>query len=156
MTIHGAAQDALAEMRQLLGVLREEDDTGSVSPQPGLAELPALVERTQSAGVAVTLEVAGEPRVLPTGLDLSAYRIAQEALTNVVRHAAGAPATLRIDWRPAALAITVTNPVNGHTGVRDRGGHGLVGMRERARLHDGTLRAGPEDGHFVVQAVLPL
>jgi signal transduction histidine kinase len=158
--IRASAREALAEMRQLLGMLREDDgpDTAdALAPQPGLGQLPALVERTRAAGVPVELEISGEPRPLPASLDLSAYRILQEALTNVRKHAGSVPATVRLEWRDGALAV----------GVRDRGpggptggraGHGLVGMRERVRLHGGELHAGPTaagDG-FEVRAVLPL
>jgi signal transduction histidine kinase len=104
----------------------------------------------------VTRDVEGEPRELAPGLDLSAYRIVQEALTNVRRHAGGAPATVRVAWEPRALALEVRDrgpggAVNGHTG------HGLVGMRERVKLHGGELQAGPAaGGGFAIKARLPL
>ena len=156
-TIRGEAREALAEMRRLLGMLREPG-AEDLAPQPGLDQLAALVQRARAAGVRVEVEISGEPRPLPASLDLSAYRILQEALTNVRKHAPDAPASIRIDYRDAAIALHVRDrgeaaPANG-TGAP---GHGLVGMRERARLHGGVLHAGAADGGgFEVQAVLPL
>jgi signal transduction histidine kinase len=155
-TIRRSARQALEEMRHLLGVLREDGDGGELAPQPGLAQLEELVEHARAAGVAVRLEVTGTPRELPPGLDLSAYRIVQEALTNVRKHAGGAGATVRVGWQPRTLALEVRDggraATNGHGG-----GHGLVGMRERVRLHGGELHAGPADGGgFAVSARLPL
>jgi signal transduction histidine kinase len=104
----------------------------------------------------VTLEVEGEPRPLPASVDLSAYRILQEALTNVRKHAGGAAATVRLGWRPAALEIAVRDAGSGANGSTTDG-HGLLGMRERVRLHGGELRTGPAPGGgFEVTAVLPL
>jgi signal transduction histidine kinase len=151
--IHGSAAEALTEMRRMVGALRAPDR----APQPGLAELGGLVERSEAAGVPVTLELEGVPRPLPAGVDLSAYRIVQEALTNVRKHAAGAPAAVRVAWTPDAVALEVRDtgpgpPAGGPTGA----GHGLAGMRERARLCGGELRKGAgQDGGFVVEVVLP-
>jgi signal transduction histidine kinase len=148
-SIRGSAHDALAEMRRMVGVLGETHERG---PQPGLAQLPALVEQ---AGVTVTLEIDGEPRAVPVSLDLTAYRIVQEALTNVRKHAGSAPTTVRVAWRPDALELAVRDTGPGPNGGED--GHGLVGMRERARIHGGRLHAGPAEGcGFEVHAVLPL
>jgi signal transduction histidine kinase len=154
-TIRGSAREALGEMRRLLGVLREDDDGGALAPQPGLAQLPALLESARAAGLRITVTEHGEPRDLHGSLDLSAYRIVQEALTNVRRHAPGEAADLHLDWASDRLTIVVRNlgagPMNG-----DGQGHGLVGMRERARVHGGELHAGPRsDGAFEVRAVLP-
>jgi len=164
-TIRGSAAEALAEMRRLLEVLREDGEGSELEPQPGLAQLPALLERAGAAGP-VTLEVEGEPRPLPASVDLSAYRILQEALTNVRKHAGGAAATVRLGWRPAALEIAVRDAGTGANGSTTgtqspsgsgTSGHGLLGMRERVRLHGGELRTGPApDGGFEVTAVLPL
>jgi signal transduction histidine kinase len=149
--IRASARDALTEMRRMLGVLRDGDGAGH-APQPGLAQLPALVEH---AGVPVDLRVDGEPRPLPPSLDLTAYRILQEALTNVRKHAGGAPASVRVTWRPAELELAVRDSGPGPNGAH--GGHGLVGMRERVRVHDGALTAGPAPGGgFEVVAALPL
>ena len=154
-TIRGSATEALGEMRRLLEVLREDGEDSELEPQPGLAQLPALLERAGESGP-VTLEVEGEPRPLPASVDLSAYRILQEALTNVRKHAGGAAATVRLGWRAGALEIAVRDAGAGADGM-DGGGHGLVGMRERVRLHGGELRTGPAPGGgFEVTAVLPL
>jgi signal transduction histidine kinase len=153
--IRGSARDALTEMRRLLGVLRCDDDPSEVAPQPGLAQLPDLIER---AGLPVTLEVQGEPRALPAGIDISAYRILQEALTNVRKHAAAAPTTVRIAWTDDTLELDVRDEGPGPPSrPADDGGHGLVGMRERVRLLGGELYTGPAGGTggFEVRAVLP-
>jgi signal transduction histidine kinase len=153
--IRSSSEQALGEMRRMLGVLRTAGEGDELAPQPGLARLPELVEHARAAGVEVTLEVAGTPRPLPASVDLSAFRIVQEALTNVRKHASGAPATVRVGWEPQALALAVRD--RGPGGAPADGGHGLVGMRERVRLHGGELRAGPAaDGGFEVAAVLPL
>jgi signal transduction histidine kinase len=155
--IRQSAEESLAEMRRLLGVLREDGAGADLAPQPGLAQLPALVERTRAAGVPVTLMVEGEPRALPAGLDLSAFRIVQEALTNVSKHAAGAPASVQVDWRDDALALRVRDTGTGRDVRVNGAGHGLVGMRERVKLHGGTLRTGAlPGGGFEVWAELPL
>jgi signal transduction histidine kinase len=157
-TIRSATAEALGEMRRLLGVLRAEGEPAELVPQPGLAQLPALLERARAAGVPAELEVVGTPRALPGGLDLSAYRIVQEALTNVGRHAPGAPAQVRLVWDPAALHVEVRDPGSGKPAAAPNGsGHGLVGLRERARLHGGSFAAGPAPGGgFAVTAVLPV
>jgi signal transduction histidine kinase len=153
-TIRTSAKESLAEMRRLLGVLREGDDGSALAPQPGLDKLPELVAHAEA-----TLEVEGTPRPLPASLDLSAFRIVQEALTNVRRHAGGAPASVRLTWAADELGLEIRDRgsrirVNGNGAS---GGHGIVGMRERARVHGGTLDAGPaEDGGFRVRARLPL
>jgi len=162
--IRRSAKASLEEMRHLLGVLRDGDEGGELAPQPGLAELGALVEHARAAGLDVSVEIDGEPRELAPGLDLSAYRIVQEALTNVRRHASGAPARVRVSWADDAVAIEVRDSgpgghVNGgtqRTSSAGTGGHGIVGMRERARMHGGELRAGPSGDGFAVEARLPL
>jgi signal transduction histidine kinase len=155
--IRQSAEESLAEMRRLLGVLREDGAGADLAPQPGLAQLPGLVERARAAGIPVTLSAEGAPRPLPASLDLSAYRIVQEALTNVSKHAAGAGASVRVSWSAELLAVQVLDTGTGR-GVRVNGeGHGLVGMRERVRLHGGRLRTGAlPGGGFEVSAELPL
>jgi signal transduction histidine kinase len=152
--IRGSARDALAEMRRLLGVLRSDEDESGTMPQPGLAQLPELVAR---AGVPVALEVTGEPRALPAGIDISAYRIVQEALTNVHKHAGAVPTTVLVAWSDdrVELAVRDLGPgANGSPAASE--GHGLIGMRERVRLLGGELRTGPAaGGGFEVRAVLP-
>jgi signal transduction histidine kinase len=142
-------------MRRLLGVLREDQDGNELTPQPGLAQLDALVERAKGTGMEVSVVEAGERRELPASLDLSAYRILQEALTNVRKHARGAAAEVELEWRPETLRLTVTDQGPGANGGPP--GHGLVGMRERVKVHGGELRAGTRDeGGFEVHATFPL
>jgi len=150
-----SGREALVELRRLLGVLRGgEDDV--LEPQPTLADVDRLVEQIRQAGVGVTLSVEGETTRLPRGLELSAYRIVQEALTNVLKHAPGAAAEVRLCYEPNAIEIEVRD--GGGTPTSPQGtGHGLLGMRERAALHGGSLAAGPEpDGGFRVRARLPV
>jgi signal transduction histidine kinase len=157
-TIRASAKEAMTEMRRLLGVLREDDDGGELLPQPGLGLLGELVEHARAAGVDVTLTTDGEPRPLAPGLDLSAYRIVQEGLTNVRKHAAGAPARVTVTWAPRELGLEVRDagPGAGAVNGTGGGGHGLVGMRERVRMHGGELHAGPApEGGFAVRARLP-
>jgi signal transduction histidine kinase len=155
-TIHASAAEALADMRRLLGVLREDEDGNELTPQPGLAQLRPLLERARDAGVDVSLHETGEPRELPASLDLSVYRILQEALTNVRKHAPGAPAAVTLNWQPDALELAVRDRGPG-PGVNGTGGHGLLGMRERVKVHGGELRTGRgERGGFEVVARLPL
>jgi signal transduction histidine kinase len=146
-SIRGSAHDALAEMRRMVGVLGETHERG---PQPGLAQLPALIQESGA-----TLEVSGEPLAVPASLDLAAYRIVQEALTNVRKHAGSAPTTVRLTWHDALLELDVRDHGPGPNGHGE--GHGLVGMRERVRIHGGRLRTGPAaGGGFEVHAELPL
>jgi len=160
-SIQGSARDALGEMRRLLGMLRDDDDAVDHAPLPVLADVPALVERAREAGMAVGLEVRGEPRCLPAGEELSVYRIVQEALTNVRKHAPGASARVRLTWSADALDISVRDDgpgMNGAArGLASEGRHGLVGLRERARLLGGELHAGAASGGgFELRAVIPL
>jgi len=151
---------ALHEMRLLVGMLRAPgDQPAELSPVPGLADLDRLIADTAVAGVAAEMDVEGEVRPLPPAADLSAYRIVQEALTNVVRHAGPAHARVRIGYRPGELSIEVTD--DGPRGQAPRpiaragGGHGLIGMRERAALFGGRVEAGRHGSGFRVRAVLP-
>ncbi|MFC0555704.1 sensor histidine kinase [Planotetraspora thailandica] len=164
-TIAGTGRQALVEMRRLLSVLRKETDghEPSLVPQPGVAQLPGLVERVRQAGLAATLDVEGEPVPLSAGVELSAYRIVQEALTNAVKHAGKVPVRVHVRYGGQDLRIEVRDdgPASGAmpTGGRPHGGngHGLIGMRERAHLFGGELTAGPDpDGGFTVRARLPL
>jgi signal transduction histidine kinase len=151
-------REAMAEMHRTLKLLRAGDDqTAERAPQPGLAHLDDLLERSRAAGLHVELAVEGDPRPLAQSVDLSAYRILQEALTNVVKHAGRAHTRVLLGYRADALELTVTDTGDGATApVPTPGGHGLVGMRERAALFGGTLIAGPRGDHgFEVQAVLP-
>jgi len=148
-------RQAMKEMHRTLKLLRG-DEAAELAPQPGLGELPDLLERTRSAGVGIELTVEGEPRPLDQSVDLSAYRIVQEALTNVVKHAGPAHTKVTLGYHPDALELTIADSGNGAPSTASPGGHGLVGMRERAAMFGGTLTAGPRDGHgFEVRASLP-
>jgi signal transduction histidine kinase len=156
LAIQEAGADAVRELRATLGVLRSEDD-GDGS---GLSQLDSLVARARAAGLPVTMTVTGPERPLPPGVDQAAYRIVQEALTNVSRHAGHASASVQLDYTPEALSIQVDDDGNGTVtgnGTRPSGpGLGLVGMRERVSALGGRLQAGPRnDGGFQVCAELP-
>ena len=147
----------MAEMRRLVTMLREDDAPGALAPQPSIAELGDLIDDARRSGLEVTLAVEGEPRPLPAGLDLAAYRIVQEALTNVGRHADASRADVQLTYRSDSLEIEVTDDGRGETATASSGsGHGLIGMRERAGLYGGTVLAAPGTaGGFVVRATLP-
>ena len=147
----------MTEMHRRLKLLRGGDDQAQRAPQPGLADLDGLLERSRAAGLRVDLTVEGEPRPLSQTVDLSAFRIVQEALTNVLKHAGGADTTVVLTYHAAALELTVTDSGDGAPDhAPTPGGHGLIGMRERAALFGGTLTAGPRAGHgFEVRAQLP-
>ncbi|HEV7147006.1 MAG TPA: histidine kinase [Pedococcus sp.] len=154
--IETSAREALAEMRQLLGVLRTDDHARLLSPQPGLGDLDALIERVRSAGLPVDLTVEDGLTGLPAVVGLSAYRIIQEALTNTIKHAGPARAQVRVARHDGAVVLEVSDDGCGLMPT-DEPGHGLAGMRERATLLGGDLSA--EEGHeggFVVRARLPL
>ena len=151
-------RQAMTEMHRTLKLLRgDEQEPAALAPQPGLDELPELLERARTAGVGIELAVEGEPRPLAQSVDLSAYRIVQEALTNVVKHAGPAQTTITLGYRPDALELTIADSGAGAAAApASPGGHGLVGMRERAAMFGGTLTAGPRDGRgFEVRASLP-
>ncbi|MGA4844066.1 sensor histidine kinase [Streptomyces sp. G45] len=153
---------ALSEMRQLLDVLRADDtdhDGRPSPPQPGIADLPRVVADSRQAGVPTELRVEGERRELAPTLGLTVFRIVQESLTNVRKHAGRARATVLLDYGPELLTVQVYDDGagGGATSRKGRAGHGLVGMRERVALHDGTLEAGARpEGGFRVAATLPL
>ena len=151
------ARDALTEMRRLLGVLREDANAApDRDPQPSLARLNELVETARSAGTPVTLTLAGAVATLPPGIDLCAYRILQEALTNVRRHAPGAAVEVELEYTSDTLRLRVRDHGPGAVSP-DLDGHGLLGMRERAIMVGGTLSAGPaQGGGFAVEASLPI
>ena len=154
-SIERTGREALGEIRRLLGVLRSGD--GGRAPQPGLAALPALIERFRSLGLDVEADADGGPD-LPATIDLSAYRIVQEALTNCLRHARGAPARVAVRRQAGAVLVEVSNGPGGAAGVAPPGaGHGLTGMRERAAVYGGALEAGPlPGGGWRVRATLPV
>lgn len=155
-TIRATGSEALVEMRRLVAMLRDPEVSGELSPQPGTNSLPELVEAARAAGLEVSLQVSGDRPQLPAGLDLTAYRIVQEGLTNVRRHSLATRAEVAMDFGADALEITVHD----EGPLRDEdvagAGHGLVGMRERAALYGGQVEAGPVGRGFTVRAVLPL
>ncbi|MEV7107713.1 sensor histidine kinase [Streptomyces atroolivaceus] len=155
------AVEALAELRRVLGVLRSEDavaDGLRHAPQPTLERLDELIGKVRSAGITVTAETTGRRRPLPPGVELSAFRIVQEALSNVLRHAPGARARVQVGYHSAAVTVRVTNTAPASPGrSTGGGGHGLLGMRERTAMLGGDLTHGPTPGGgFEVVATLPL
>ncbi len=154
-TVERTGRSALTETRRLLGMLRDESPE-PLTPQPGLDDVPMLVEQLCEAGLPVELDLDGERRELPDGIDLSAYRIIQEALTNTLKHAGGAHATVRVSYRSDSLELEIADDGRGGAPIASGGGHGLVGMRERVALCGGRFDAGhTSSGGFVVRVVLP-
>src|SRR6202008_168520 len=139
----------------LLSALRDDQDAPALAPQPTLADLDELVDRINAAGTPVRLNMTGDPTGLPDVLHLTTYRIVQEALSNVVRHAAGAPTTVDISVG-GELTVEVVNQRPAHPTPRDGEGHGLVGLRERATLLGGTFEVDQPDGGWRVRATLPV
>jgi signal transduction histidine kinase len=155
-TIEETGRQALGEMRRLVGILRTEDEEATLAPQPGLRQLDALVAQVSQAGLPVELRVDGEPRELPPGIDLSAYRVVQEALTNALKYAGHASAQVVVRYRPDELEVEVVDTGTGEEAAGEAG-HGLVGMTERVSLYGGEIEAGArEGGGFAVRARLPL
>ncbi len=152
-SVETTSRQALAEMRRLLGLVRTDAENLGVTPQPGLAQLDELVGRAREAGLELRVEREGEARSLPAGVDLAAYRIAQEAITNAIKHGKG-PANLAVRYRTKGLEIELRNVVGERSG--GGAGHGLIGMRERAVLYGGTLEAEGEGAEFRIRACLPL
>jgi signal transduction histidine kinase len=154
--IETLGRDALGEMRRLLGILRESDEEMTLGPQPSLRHLDALVQQVSDAGLSVELSIEGEPANVTPGLDLAAYRIVQEALTNTLRHAGPATARVVVRYRPDHLDLEIADTGVGTSSSNGRG-QGLIGMRERASLYGGAIEVGnDEGGGFAVRAKLPL
>ncbi|MFG2056040.1 sensor histidine kinase [Micromonospora sp. NPDC048930] len=156
--VAGSAREALTDMRRLLGVLRSESAGPQTAPQPGLADLPAMVEAARRAGLTVTLDAPAPAGDTPAPVGLAAYRIVQEGLANAARHAAGAAVRVTVRPGPRALSVRVENTAGpeGPRAVERGAGHGLTGMRERARALSGTFAAGPTgDGGYAIVAELP-
>jgi signal transduction histidine kinase len=156
--VEETARSALREMRQILNVLRADGDPGvSVRPTPGLDDLAALVAQVTEAGIAVDVRVEGKPRPVPTSVGLAAYRIIQEALTNVIKHAGPAHASVVVRYTDADVTVEICDDGYATASAAGGGGHGLVGMRERVAVHGGELIAGRgPNGGFQVRARLPL
>ena len=154
-SIETTARDTLAELNRLLGVLRKQPDA-PLAPQPGLDQVEALLKAARDAGLEAALKVTGDRRPLPAALDLSAYRIVQEAITNVLKHANATRIDVIIDYQPESLVIAVSDNGSGATEtVGAWAGHGLIGMRERVELFDGELGTGSSSlGGFTVRATL--
>jgi signal transduction histidine kinase len=168
-SIQETSREALAEMRAMLNVLRSDDEAPAERvPQPSLAQIERLVKQSLAVGLPVTLKVDGTPHALPEALDVSAYRIVQEALTNVLKHAGPAHAAVLIRYTPDAVELEIRDDGRGARGRPDGSntsngstaagpGRGLVGMRERVALFGGELVAGPAPDHgFTVRARLPV
>jgi signal transduction histidine kinase len=151
------ARGALTELRRLLGVLRADDET-ALAPQPGVGQLDALVGQVRAAGLPVEVRVEGPPQPLPAGVDLSVFRIVQEALTNTLRHAGAAHATVVIRYRDGCVELAVTDDGSGAAEAAGAdAGHGLVGIGERVTMLGGSLTAGPRpEGGFQVSTRLPI
>jgi signal transduction histidine kinase len=155
MQIEETGRQALAEMRRLLGILRQPTEQPTLKPQPGMGSLGDLIKQVREAGLPVEYRVQGDPVVLPPGVDLSAYRIVQEALTNALKHAGPARAKVAVRYGADALELEIENDgaANGHG---DGTGHGQVGMQERVALYGGKLESGPRaGGGYAVRARLP-
>ena len=148
---------ALTEMRRLLGAMRGEGDDLELAPQPGLDRLGSLVDEVSRAGLPVELHVTGEPVPLARAIDLSAYRIVQEGLTNALKHAHASHAEVTVRYEPAELRIEVCDDGSGNSTTSNGHGHGLIGIRERVKIYGGEMTAGPAtDGGFVLRTRLPL
>jgi len=158
LAVEESGREALAEMRRMLEVLRDDEEPGLLGPQPGVEDLERLVADSRATGLHVELAVEGEPVALPPGEALAAYRIVQEALTNARKHAGGGRVDVRVRYAPGTLELAVEN--DGDTPVEDgwdAGGHGVIGMRERVGLYGGELDVGPRpEGGFAVRARLPI
>jgi signal transduction histidine kinase len=156
VTIERIGRGALTEMRRLVGMLRS-DATDPLAPQPGLGDLPTLVAQVREAGLPAELRVDGERRELPVGIELSAYRIVQEALTNALKHAGDARADVYVRYGADSLELEITDDGPGRAAAVPSGGHGLLGIQERVALYGGRLDAGSRPtGGFAVRVLLPI
>jgi signal transduction histidine kinase len=154
--VQETGRQALVEMSRLVGLLRDDHEELGLAPQPGIAALDTLVAQVRTAGLPVELRIEGDPATVPLGIDLSAYRVVQEALTNALKHAGDARAKVRLRYLVDALEVEIVDD-GGGSGNGHAGGHGLVGMRERVAVFGGEFAAGPRaEGGFEVRARLPL
>jgi signal transduction histidine kinase len=156
--VQDTGQEAVAELGHMLGLLRSDAEQDSLVPQPGVAQLSELVAQVRDAGLPVAFDVLGPPRDLSPGVDVTLYRLAQEALTNALKHARGARAHVVLRYEDEAVALSVRDDGRSAPAGPGQGqGHGLIGMRERVALYGGSLAAGPREGSgWAVDAVLPL
>ena len=157
--IEASSRQAVAELQRLLGFLRQESHVDELAPQPGLNQLDVLVKHMREAGLPVEVKIEGEPQPLPPGVDLSAYRIVQEALTNTLKHAGSATAYVTLRYVPNSLELEIrdTGSNQVHDDIPEKKGRGLIGMRERVTLHGGEFFARGLPGvGFIVRATLPL
>ncbi len=155
LSVEQIGRQALTEMRRMLGVMRTAEELPSLAPQPGLQHLERLIAQVEEAGLPVTLRVEGRRPELSPGIDLSAYRIVQEGLTNALKHSKGGHAEVVVRYDESSVRLEITDDGAGANG--DGPGHGLVGMRERVALYGGKLDAGPRDGGgYVLRAELPV
>jgi signal transduction histidine kinase len=155
LRIETTAREAMAEMRRLVGILDEADGPG-VGPQPGLPQLPELFDRVREAGLAVEFESEGDVSDLPGGLNLAAYRVVQEALTNVLRHAGASVVRVRVRRSRGVLTIDVVDDGHEISPRKDGGGRGLIGMRQRVALYGGRIDLGSHPGGFSINVMIPL
>jgi signal transduction histidine kinase len=156
LVVEQTGREALAEMRRMVGVLRRPEEAPALAPQPSLEQLERLVEHARGAGLTVELRVQGEPVQLPAGVDLTAYRLVQEGLTNALKHARAHRAEVMVRYDDGQVELTVSDDGLGGGGG-DKGGHGLVGMRERVSVYGGELEAGPRpEGGYRLRARLPI
>ena len=157
LAVEEAGRTAMAELRNVMGLLAPADEDAALAPQPGLDQLEPLVDRVRDAGLPVRLAVTGTPRPVPAGEALAAYRVVQEALTNAVKHASGASATVTVHYGEEELRVEIADTGGRATGSGGSG-RGLLGLRERLAVYGGTLRAGPPliGSGYHVDAVIPL
>ena len=156
LIVERTGREALAEMRRMVGVLRRPEEAPALAPQPSLEHVERLVEQAREAGLPVELRVRGEAVDLPAGVDLTAYRLVQEGLTNALKHANASHAEVLVDYGDGAIEVMVSDDGRG-LGNGDGGGHGLVGMRERVSVYGGELDAGPQPGGgYRLRARLPV
>ncbi|HEV8403748.1 MAG TPA: sensor histidine kinase [Candidatus Limnocylindrales bacterium] len=156
LAIESVGRDAMTELRRFLGALSDDDEAAGIAPQPGIDALPTLVDRVREAGLAASLQTDGAPRAVPASLDVTVYRIVQEALTNALRYAREAATLVHVSWEPDQLRVEILDD-GPATAPGEGSGRGLVGMRERASLVGGRLEAGPRvGGGYAVRAWLPL
>jgi signal transduction histidine kinase len=156
LVVEQTGREALAEMRRMVGVLRRPEEAPALAPQPSLEQIEGLVENTREAGLPVELRIEGDPVQLPAGVDLTAYRLVQEGLTNALEHARADRAEVVVRYREGQIELTVSDD-GGGDGGGESGGHGLLGLRERVSVYGGELEAGPRaGGGYRLRATLPV